>query len=46
MFDLFDEDKTGMISAANLKSLSMYLGDSKNPEEVEEILLKAAADGK
>lgn len=45
IFDLFDEEKKGVISLKNLKKVAKELGESMTDEELQEMLSRAASNG-
>lgn len=45
IFDLFDDDRTGTINLNNLKRVAKELGETMTPEELQEMLERAATNG-
>merc|ERR1712050_751156 len=45
IFQLFDDDKTGMISLKNLKRVSKELGETMSEEELREMIERADSNG-
>merc|ERR1719401_2661729 len=45
IFNLFDDDKTGMISLKNLKRVSKELGETMTDEELREMIERADSNG-
>lgn len=46
IFDLFDDDKTENININNLKRVAKELGETMTVEELQEMLERAASNGK
>ena len=46
IFDLFDKDKTGSISLANVQRVAKELGETMNKNELEEMLTRASKNNK
>ena len=46
IFDLFDKDKTGSISLANVQRVAKELGETMNKNELEEMLTRASKSNK
>lgn len=44
IFDLFDDDKTGMINLNNLKRVAKELGETMTVDELREMLSRAASN--
>lgn len=44
-FELFDKDNDGVISAVELKSVMVFLGQSPSDEEVQEMIAEVDLDG-
>jgi centrin-1 len=45
VFDLFDDDKTGLITFKNLKRVSKELGENLTDDELMEMIEEADRDG-
>merc|ERR1712083_280682 len=45
IFDLFDDDKSGMITLKNLKRVSKELGETMTEEELKEMIERADSNG-
>ena len=45
IFDLFDEEKKGVISLNNLKKVAKELGETMTDEELNEMLSRASSNG-
>merc|ERR1719199_917394 len=45
VFRLFDDDRTGTISARNLQRIARELGEPLAPEDLEEMIRRADTDG-
>ena len=45
IFDLFDDEKTGTINLRNMKRVAKELGETLSPDELKEILSRAASNG-
>ena len=45
IFDLFDEEKKGVISLKNLKKIAKELGETMSEDELKEMLSRAASNG-
>jgi Ca2+-binding EF-hand superfamily protein len=43
---LFDDDKTGSINLNNIKRVAKELGETMNTGELEEMLQRAASNGR
>ena len=46
IFDLFDDDHTGFIASANIRRVAKELGETMNVQELEEMLQRAASNGR
>ena len=46
IFDLFDDDHTGQINSSNIKRVAKELGETMNIQELEEMLQRAASNGR
>lgn len=46
IFDLFDDDKTGAINVSNIKRVAKELGETMSVQELEEMLQRAATNGR
>jgi Ca2+-binding EF-hand superfamily protein len=46
IFDLFDDDRTGFLSINNIRRVAKELGETMNASELEEMLQRAASNGK
>ena len=44
IFDLFDDDGTGFININNLKRVAKELGETMNPDELQEMLERASSN--
>ena len=45
IFDLFDDDKSGNINIHNLRRVAKELGETMSPDELKEMLERAASNG-
>ena len=46
IFDLFDDDHTGSINSSNIRRVAKELGETMNIQELEEMLQRAASNGR
>lgn len=46
IFDLFDDDRTGTINSTNIRRVAKELGETMNTSELEEMLQRAASNGR
>jgi len=46
IFDLFDDDHTGFIKSSNIRRVAKELGETMNVQELEEMLQRAASNGR
>lgn len=46
IFDLFDDDRTGAINLNNIRRVAKELGETMNASELEEMLQRAATNGR
>lgn len=46
IFDLFDDDHTGSINSNNIRRVAKELGETMNVQELEEMLQRAASNGR
>ena len=46
IFDLFDDDRTGSINSSNIRRVAKELGETMNVQELEEMLQRAASNGR
>ena len=46
IFDLFDDDHTGSINSNNIRRVAKELGETMNIQELEEMLQRAASNGR
>jgi Ca2+-binding EF-hand superfamily protein len=46
IFDLFDDDKSGSINVNNIKRVAKELGETMSVQELEEMLQRAATNGR
>ncbi len=46
IFDLFDDDHTGSINSNNIRRVAKELGETMNVQELEEMLQRAATNGR
>jgi Ca2+-binding EF-hand superfamily protein len=46
IFDLFDDDHTGSINSSNIRRVAKELGETMNITELEEMLQRAASNGR
>jgi Ca2+-binding EF-hand superfamily protein len=43
---LFDDDRSGNINIINIKRVAKELGETMNPQELEEMLQRASTNGR
>ena len=46
IFDLFDDDRSGVINLNNIRRVAKELGETMNPTELEEMLQRASTNGR
>ena len=46
IFELFDDDKSGNINVNNIKRVAKELGETMSVQELEEMLTRAASNGR
>lgn len=46
IFDLFDDDHTNFIKSTNIRRVAKELGETMNVQELEEMLQRAASNGR
>ena len=46
IFDLFDDDRTGSINITNIQRVAKELGETMNRNELDEMLQRAATNGR
>ena len=46
IFDLFDDDHSGVINSNNIRRVAKELGETMNVQELEEMLQRAASNGR
>ena len=46
LFDLFDDDHSGVINSNNIRRVAKELGETMNVQELEEMLQRAASNGR